>query len=176
MEVRDERDCLLVARTRFGEMAFLAVNHAELVVRNRMAGVELERALEARLRLVEITGAAVRDAEIDVRRGRRRHALYDFQQRRDPLLVLLLLELAHGIVVLRARVGIDLHIVGQRETGFADLRPGNIGAFGDSGLFRHRRRSRARDERQRPHGRKDRETGVLQPGRFIECQHWELLR
>src|SRR6478735_6006655 len=78
MEVRDERDCLLVTRTRFCETALLAVNHAELVVRNRMAGVELERALETRLRLVEITGAAVRNAEIDVRRGRRRYALYNF--------------------------------------------------------------------------------------------------
>src|SRR5262245_39083856 len=103
MEVRDESDCLLVARPRFGELALLAVDQAELVVRNRMARVELERALEARLRLAEITGAAVRNAEIDVRRGRRRRALRDFQQRRDPLLVLLLLELAHGIVVLRAR-------------------------------------------------------------------------
>ena len=58
------------------------------------------------------------------------------------MFILFLLELAHGIVVLRARVSINLHFVGQRETGFAELRPGNFSAFGDFGLFRHRRRSR----------------------------------
>ena len=44
VEVRDERERLLVARTRFGELALLAVDHAELVVRDRMARVDLERA------------------------------------------------------------------------------------------------------------------------------------
>src|SRR5690348_18463709 len=99
MEVGDESDGLLVASPRFGELALLAVNQAELVVRNRMARIELERAFEARLGLVEITRAPVRDAEIDVRRGRRRNALPDFQQRRDPLLILVLLELAHRTFV-----------------------------------------------------------------------------
>src|SRR5688572_20333796 len=59
MEVRDESDRLLVARTRFSELAFFAVNQAELVVRNRMARVDLERAREARHSLVEITRAAI---------------------------------------------------------------------------------------------------------------------
>ena len=62
-------------------------------MRDRVARIELQRA-RSRLpprRGRQHTGARVRDAEVDVR-GRHVRAAASLQQRRDALLVLLLLE------------------------------------------------------------------------------------
>ena len=108
---------LLIARTRVGEPALSAVDHPELVVRDRVIRIDRERLAEARLRAIEIPGAAVGDPEIDVRSDRRRCAFRHLDEQRDALLVLLLREQSQRVVVVGSHVTADTDLLRHREPG-----------------------------------------------------------
>src|SRR5258707_12073140 len=111
------KDCQrpLVAFPSGAELSFPAVHDAELVVRHELAGVELDCALEARQRLVEIAGLAVRDSEIDVGRGSIGRSLGDLEQQRNSLIVLLRVEKAHRVVVIATNVCRDARFFSELE-------------------------------------------------------------
>ena len=109
-------ECLFIVGARGSKHSLLSLNHSELVVRDRVPRIQLDRTSQAGFSFLQITGAPVSDAEVDVCRCDAWCCLRHLHERRDALFILLLFQQAYCAVVVGSNSGIDVHFLHDRES------------------------------------------------------------
>src|SRR6266849_2501819 len=104
----------LITRARVRKLSLAPLHHTEFVIGDRLFWIRFQRLVQAGLGAVQVAGARVCNAEIDVRRRQCRHLLGHFAQQGDARFVPLLLQHAHCRLVGRAHFIRDGHALRDR--------------------------------------------------------------
>ena len=118
MESRVNGERRLVTLAGFVEATGLAIDNTELVMRDGLLRIRLQREQQVLLRSFEIARAVLGDAQIDARRAQFRCRRGDPFEQRDALVMPALLQLGQCRLVISAHVPADARLLGNRETDF----------------------------------------------------------
>src|SRR5260370_29005125 len=102
----------LITRARFCKLSLAPLHHTEFVIGDRLFWIRFQRLVQAGLGAVQVAGAGVCNAEIDVRCRQCRHLLGHFEQQGNARFVPLLLQHAHCRPLAGAHFIRDGHALG----------------------------------------------------------------
>ena len=105
----------LITLARLRKLSLAPLHHTEFVIGDRLFWIRFQRLVQAGLGAVQVAGARVCNAEIDVRCRQCGRLFGDLEQQGDAWLVLRLLQPAPGCLVVGAHLVRDGHALGDRE-------------------------------------------------------------